>query len=117
MLEFKDYKIETKKDLLSVPIKFIFVDDELTEESIENVKDKIKEYEIYLEYDCKGEFKFEYKKKFTIEMIIMFPGRKVPEDKKELQNFVNRYVMDFTEYYHKIDLFDNVADGNLPLHT
>ncbi|WP_414469099.1 hypothetical protein [Methanobacterium sp. ACI-7] len=117
MLDFKEFKIETNKNSSSIPVRFIFIDNEIDEESIEYIEEKIKEYEIYLEYDSKGEFNFEYNKKFSIEMIITFPTRKVPEDKKGLQNFVNRYVMDFSEYYHRINKLDNICDTNMSVET
>ena len=78
---------------------------------------KLNEYEMYLEYDCKGEFNIECKKETIIEMIITFPTRKVPENKKELEEFINRYIMDFSEYYYKINNFDDLVNGNLTAHT
>jgi hypothetical protein len=117
MLEFKEFKEEGKKNSKSVSIKFSFQDEELDEESIEYIAEKLNEYEIYLEYDCKGEFQVKYKKKAIIEMIITFPGRKVPEDKKELEKFLNRHVLDFSEYYSKISNFDSLFEDDLAQHT
>lgn len=113
MLEFKDYKLKSEKDSPFVSIKFNFVDEDLSEEVVEFICEKLKEYEIYLEYDCKGEFIVNFKKKVNIEMIITLPSRKVPEDKKELEKFVNRHVMDFDEYYYKINNFDNLTENNV----
>jgi hypothetical protein len=117
MLEFKDFKIESNKNSISTSIKFNFIDDELSEESIECIAGKLNDYEIYLEYDCKTEFQVKYKKSAIIEMIITFPSRKVPEDKKELERFVNRHVMDFNEYYYKIKNFKNLFEDDLVEHT
>lgn len=113
MLEFKNFKILDKSDKSLTSIKFSFIDDDLTEESLEYIYEKLNEYETYLEYDCKGEFIIEYKKEAIIEMIITFPSRKVPENKKELEEFINRYVMDFSEYYSKIINFDTAVNNNL----
>jgi hypothetical protein len=117
MLEFKDFKIEDKKNSTSTSIKFNFIDDALREEFIEYISEKLNEYEIYLEYDCKYECRVTYKKTAIIEMIITFPSRKVPEYKKELKNFVNRHVMDFDEYYFKISNFENLFEDDLVEHT
>ena len=117
MLEFKDFKILNNEDPSLTSIKFRFIDDELSEESIEHMVEKLKEYEMYLEYDCKGEFNIEFKKEVIIEMIITSPNRKVPDDKKELEEFVNRHVMDFDEYYYKINNFENLFEDNLVEHT
>lgn len=113
MLDFKEFKIESKKDSPYTSIKFSFTDEELSEESLEHMVQKLNEYEIYLEYDCKGEFLVKYKKKAIIEMIITFPSRKVPDDKKELLKFVNKHVMDFDEYYYKISNFKNLPEDDL----
>lgn len=113
MLEFKDFKILDGTDPSLTSIKFNFMDNELTEESIEYVYEKLNEYEIYLEYDCKGEFNIEYEKEAIIEMTITSPSRKVPENKKELEEFINRYVMDFSEYYSKINNFDSLVNNDL----
>ena len=48
-------------------------------------------------------------------MIITYPNRKIPENKKELENFVMRRVMDFTEYYH-ISNLDNLNQDNIAEH-
>jgi len=113
MLEFKNFKILEGDDLSLTSIKFSFIDNELSEESIENVYEKLNEYEIYLEYDCKGEFNIESKKEIIISMIITFPSRKVPENNRELDEFVNRYVMDFSEYYNKINNLENLINNDL----
>ncbi|MBI5681324.1 MAG: hypothetical protein HZC47_10550 [Methanobacterium sp.] len=113
MLEFKGFKLLDKKDSNITPIKFSFKDKELDEESIEYIYEKLKEYETYLEYDCKGEFHIKYKKEAIIEMIITSPSRKVPDDKKELEKFINKHVMDFDEYYYKIRSFESSIDTNL----
>jgi len=113
MLEFEYFKILNGNDLSLTSIKFNFIDDELREESIEDLYEKLNEYETYLEYDCKGQFSIEYKKKAIIEMTITFPNRKVPEDKKELEEFTNRYVMDFSEYYYKINNFDDPVNNDM----
>lgn len=117
MLEFKGFKVEQEKNSPLTSIKFNFIDEELSEETIEDVAETLKEYEIYLEYDCKGDFSIKYKKKAIIEMIITFPSRKVPEEKKELETFVNRHVMDFDEYYYKINNFGNSFEDNLAEHS
>ncbi len=117
MLEFKKSKILDESDSSFTSIKFCFIDNELSEESIEYMYEKLNEYEMYLEYDCKGEFNIECKKETIIEMIITFPTRKVPENKKELEEFINRYIMDFSEYYYKINNFDDLVNGNLTAHT
>jgi hypothetical protein len=117
MLEFKDFKIESKKNSTSTFINFNFIDDELGEEFMEYIFEKLNEYEIYLEYDCKCEFQVIYKKTAFIEMIITFPSRKVPEDKKELEKFVNRHVVDFGEYYYKINNFEDYFEDDLVEHT
>ncbi len=113
MLEFKESRILDKNTLPFTSIKFSFIDEELSEESIEDMYEKINEYEMYLEYDCKGEFNIIYKKEAIIEMIITFPSRKVPENKRDLEEFVNRYVMDFSEYYYKINNFDELISSDL----
>lgn len=113
MLEFKGFKLLDKKDSTTTSIKFSFKDGELSEESIEYIYEKLKEYEKYLEYDCKGKFNIKYKKEVTIEMIITSPSRKVPDDKKELENFINKHVMDFNEYYYKIRNFESSINSNL----
>jgi hypothetical protein len=105
MLEFKDFKMDSKKNSSDISIKFSFIDNELGKENTEYIFQKLNEYEVYLEYDCKGDFQIT--KNAIIEMIITFPGRKVPNDKKELEKFVNKYVMDFNEYYHKISSLEN----------
>jgi hypothetical protein len=113
MLEFKEFKILDEGNKLVTPIKFSFTDSELNEECIEFIYEKLNEYEMYLEYDCKGEFNIETKKEIIIEMIITFPSRKVPENKKELEEFINRYVMDFSEYYYKINTINSVINDDL----
>ena len=113
MLEFKEFKILESGSNLITPIKFRFTDNELKEESLECMYEKLNEYEMYLEYDCKGEFNIENKKEIIIEMIITFPSRKVPEDKKELEEFINRHIMDFSEYYYKINNLENLINDNL----
>ena len=113
MLEFEEFKILDKDGKRIIPIKFCFTDNELNEESIEYIYEKLNEYQTYLEYDCKGEFNIENKKEVIIEMIITFPSRKVPEDKKELEEFVNRHVMDFSEYYYKINNLDSFINDDL----
>ena len=113
MLEFKDYKILNNKDSPFSSIKLKFIDEELTEEMIEYIYEEIKKYEIYLGYDCKGEFYIEYKKRAKIEMVITFPSRKVPDGKKELETFINKYVMDFSEYYSRINYHKDFEDDNL----
>jgi hypothetical protein len=113
MLEFKSFKVEHDKNSPLTTIKFSFTDKELSEEAIECIAEKLNEYEIYLEYDCKGDFFIKYKKKAIIEMIITFPSRKVPEDKKELEIFVNKHVMDFDEYYYKINNFNLLYEDDL----
>lgn len=117
MLEFKNFQILDKNDSSLTSIKFGFIDDELDEKSIEYIDKKLKEYEMYLEYDCKGKFIIECKKKVIIEMIITFPCRKVPENKKELEEFINRHVMDFNEYYYKINNFDSLINDDLIART
>ncbi|HML04511.1 MAG TPA: hypothetical protein VK426_01940 [Methanobacterium sp.] len=117
MLEFKNFKLENKNNPLLTTIKFNFIDNELNEESMEYIASKLNEYETYLEYDCNSEFLIKYKKKAIIEMILTFPSRKVPEDKKELEIFVNKHVMDFDEYYYKINNFENLFEDNLVEHT
>ena len=113
MLDFKDYKIEKDKESPFTTIILNFNDNELSEESIEYIIQKVNEYEIYLEYDCKGEFIVEFKKIAIIQIILTYPNRKVPLDKKELKNFVMRHVMDFTEYYYKISYLDNLYQDNV----
>jgi hypothetical protein len=113
MLEFREFKILDSGSKLITPIKFNFTDNELNEESMEYTYEKLNEYEMYLEYDCKGEFNIENKKEIIIEMIITFPSRKVPEDKKELEEFINRHIMDFSEYYSKINNLDSLINNNL----
>jgi hypothetical protein len=99
--------INTQIDLLSEKEK------ELDEESMEYIYEKLNEYEMYLEYDCKCEFNIEHKKETIIEMIITFPSRKVPENKKGLEEFINRHIMDFSEYYFKINNFNRLSNDNL----
>ena len=113
MLEFGEFKILDNGSNLITPIKFSFIDKELDEESIEYIYEKLNEYQMYLEYDCKGEFNIEHKKETIIEMIITFPSRKVPENKKGLEEFINRHIMDFSEYYFKINNFDSLSNDNL----
>lgn len=117
MLEFKDFKILTKEDSPLTSIKFSFIDDELSEESTEYMEEKLKEYKMYLEYDCKGKFSVKFKKKAIIKMTITLPSRKVPFDKKELEKFINKHVMDFDEYYYKIKNFDGSFEDNVIAHT
>ncbi|MGZ7044521.1 MAG: hypothetical protein ACXVHM_08000 [Methanobacterium sp.] len=116
MLEFKDFKLEKNKGSSFTSIKFDFIDEDLSKESLQYMSEKINDYEIYLEYDSKGKFNVEYKKKATIEMIITFPIRKVPEDKKELQNFITRHVMDFKEYYQKITGLEKTYEDDVVEH-
>ncbi len=116
MLEFKNFKVENKENS-STCIKFNFIDKDLSEECLEKIIPKLKEYEIYLEYDCKGDFNVKYKKKAIIEMCITFPSRKVPEDKKDLERFINKHVMDFDEYYYKINNFDNLFEEDVSENT
>ena len=113
MLEFKNFKILEGNDLSLTSVKFSFIDNELNEGSLEYIYEKLNEYEIYLEYDCKGEFNIEFKKEIIVEMVITFPNRKVPENKKELDEFANRYVMDFSEYYYKINNLENLVNNDL----
>ncbi len=113
MLEFEEFKILDSGSNLITPIKFSFIDNELDEEYFEYIYEKLNEYEMYLEYDCKGEFNIEHKKETIIEMIIIFPSRKVPENKKELEEFINRYIMDFSEYYYKINNFNSLINDDL----
>ena len=113
MLEFKEFKIVDNGSNLITPIKFIFTEKELNEGAMEYIYEKLNEYEVYLEYDCKGEFNIENKKEVVIEMIITFPSRKVPGDKKELKEFIYRYVMDFNEYYYKINNSDSLVNDDL----
>lgn len=117
MLKFKDFKILNNENPSLTTIKFRFIDNELSEESFEYMNEMLKEYEVYLEYDCKGEFNIEYKKETIIEMIITSPNRKVPDDKKELEEFINRHVMDFDEYYYKINNFNDLVKDNMAVHT
>ena len=117
MLEFKNFKLENKKNSSLISIRFNFIDEELEEDSIEYIASKINEYETYLEYDCKSEFIIKYKKKAIIEIILTFPSRKVPVDKKELEKFVNKHVMDFDEYYYKINHFEDLVEDSLVEHT
>lgn len=117
MLEFKDFKILDENDLLSTSIKFRFTDDELSEDSFEYIHEKLKEYELYLEYDCKGVFNIEYEKEVIIEMIITFPSRKIPESKKGLEEFVNKHVVDFSEYYYRVNNFGSLVDDELITDT
>jgi len=117
MLEFKNFKLDNKKNSSFTSIKFNFIDKELDEESIEYIDSKINEYETYLEYDCKSEFLIKYKKNAIIEIILTFPSRKVPVDKKELEKFVNKHVMDFDEYYYKINHFEDLVEDSLVEHT
>ena len=102
MLEFKDFKIINKDPYFS-SIKFRFRDDELREDIIDYMDEEINKYQIYLGYDSKGEFNIEFDKKAKIEIIVTFPSRKVPSGKKELELFINKFVMDFNEYYSKIN--------------
>ena len=113
MLEFKEFKILEESNKLLTPIKFYFIDNELNEESAEYIYEKLNEYETYLEYDCKGEFNIEHKKETIIEMIITFPSRKVPKNERELEEFINRHIMDFSEYYYKINNFDSLTNDDL----
>jgi hypothetical protein len=113
MLEFEEFKILDNGSKLITPIKFSFIDKELDEESMEYIYEKLNEYEIYLEYDCKCEFNIEHKKETIIEMIITFPSRKVPENKKGLEEYINRHIMDFNEYYFKINNFNRLSNDNL----
>lgn len=113
MLEFEKFKILDEGSKLLTPIKFCFVDVELDEEYIEYIHEKLKEYEVYLEYDCNGEFDIEYKKKAIIEMVIIFPSRKVPENEKELEEFINKYVMDFSEYYSKLNNLNGLINDDM----
>ena len=113
MLEFEEFKILDNGSNLITPIKFSFIDKELDEESIEYIYEKLNEYEMYLEYDCKGEFNIEHKKETIIEMVITFPSRKVPENKKGLEEFINRHIMDFSEYYFKINNFNSLSNDDL----
>ena len=113
MLDFKDYKIEKDKESPFTTIILNFNDNELSEESIEYINQRVHEYEIYLEYDCRGEFNIGYNKNVIIQLILTYPDRKVPLDKKELKNFVMRHVMDFTEYYYKISNLDNLYQDNV----
>lgn len=113
MLEFKGFKQDKNKGSAFTSIKFNFLDDELGEESVESLGGKLKEYQMYLEYDSKCEFKIKYKKKMIMEMILSSPKRKVPEDKKELQNFITRHVMDFKEFYGKINLLNNLPEDDV----
>lgn len=113
MLEFKDFKLLDKKESKTTSIKFNFKDSQLNEESLEYIYEKLKEYKMYLEYDCKGEFNIKYKKEAIIEMIITSPSRKVPDSKKELEKFINKHVMDFDEYYKTIRIIESSIDKNL----
>lgn len=113
MLEFEDFKILKNNDPKVSLIKFKFRDDELGEEILEYMGEEIKKYEMYLGYDCKGEFNITFKKRAIIKMIVAFPSRKVPPEKKELEHFINKYVMDFTEYYSRIDYYNDYGDDNL----
>ncbi len=115
MLEYKDFKIIDNDNSSLTSIKFTFIDTELTEDTIKDIVKELKEYEIYLEYDCKGEFRAEYKKTAFIEMIITSPSRKVPDekDKKELEKFINKHVMDFSEYYSRINHSKSLNNDNL----
>ena len=117
MLEFKDFKLLNNENPSLTSIKFRFIDNELSEESFEYADEKLKEYEKYLEYDCRVEFNIEYKKEVIIEMIITSPNRKVPDDKKELEEFVNMHVMDFDEYYWKINNSDDLVKDDMVVHT
>ena len=116
MLDFKDFKIEKTKESPFTTIILNFTDDELSEEAIRYVSQKIEEYKIYLEYDCKGEFNIEYKKNALIQLILTYPDRKIPLDKKDLKNYVMRHVMDFTEYYYKISYLDNSYQDDVAEH-
>lgn len=112
MLEFKDFKILTNDSPIS-SIRFKFRDDELKEESIGHVNEEIKKYHIYLGYDSQGEFSIKYKKRAEIEIIVTFPQRKVPQEKKKLENFINKFVMDFSEYYSKINYLEDFEKNDL----
>ena len=116
MLDFIDFKIEKTKESPFTTIMLNFTDDELSEEAIEYIYQKINEYEIYLEYDCKSEFNIEYKKNVIIQLILTYPNRKIPLDEKELKNFVMRHVMDFTEYYYKISYLDKLYQDDVAEH-
>lgn len=114
MLEYKDFEIIDNDNSSLTSIKFIFMDSELTEDALEDIVKELKEYEMYLEYDSKGEFRAEYKKTVSIEMIITLPSRKVPEkDKKELEKFINKHIMDFNEYYSRINLSKTLNEDDL----
>lgn len=114
MLEYKDFEIIDNDNSSLTSIKFIFMDSELTEYELEDIVKELKEYEMYLEYDSKGEFRAEYKKTVSIEMIITLPSRKVPEeDKKELEKFINKHIMDFNEYYSRINLSKTLNEDDL----
>ena len=115
MLEHTDYKIINNENPYLTSIKFTFIDAELTEEAIEDLVKELKEYEIYLEYDSRGEFKVEYKKVASIEMIITSPSRKVPDEKnrKEIEEFINKHVVDFNEFYSRINHSKNLNNNNL----
>ena len=45
MLEFKDFKVESKKNSPLISIKFNFIDEKLSEESVEYITEKLNEYE------------------------------------------------------------------------
>jgi len=113
MLEFENFKILKGKDPNFALIRFKFKDDELSEEMVEYIDEEIKNYDIYLGYDCKGDFEVKYKKVARIEMTVKFPSRKVPQEKKELESFINKHVMDFREYYSRIDYYKDFEDDNL----
>ncbi len=113
MLEFKGFKQDKNKGSAYTSIIFNFFDEELGDESIERLTAKLNDYQMYLEYDSKCEFKIKFKKKMIMEMILTSPIRKVPEDKKELQNFITRHIMDFKEFYGKINLMDNVPEDDV----
>lgn len=113
MLEFEGFKVESIKNSNNKIVKFEFSDNELVEDELEDLALKLNEYEIYLEYDCKGEFILNFKKEAIIDMLLTLPSRKVPEDKKELEEFINRHVVDFNEYYKKIRNIINSNEDNI----
>ncbi len=113
MLEFEGFKVLNNEDPNIYLIRFKFKDDELEEEMLEYIDEEIKKYHIYLGYDCKGEFNVKFKKRARIEMIVTLPSRKVPHEKKELELFINKYVMDFSEYYSRIAYYNDFEDDGL----
>lgn len=117
MLEFTGFKVENRENPKFTSIKFDFTDSNIVEVTIEDLSEKLHEYEMYLEYDTRCEFSLEYKKnRFILEMIITLPSRKVPEEKKELEDLVAMHVMDFNEYYHKISNLNNLHEDDLVEH-